>query len=196
MPRQRGWPRQAPPPSPTAIRRRCQTRFAETHAAGPAGCATTPSGLRRIRSGARARSGLPPPAGCRGRDDHRDRNTGVRSCGHQQWRAVSSRGLQGMLDNFPPKVLAMLVKLPPVPGDCPDARAKHAKQLSPSRGRWRCQCRRLTYRATAAPSAQVCDHAARSLGRSRHATCTSMARLTGCVKLTLGPARIPDCDAQ
>jgi hypothetical protein len=107
-PRERGWPRRAPPRSQPAIRRRCQTRFAETHEAGPAGCATTPSGQRRIGSESRARSGLPPPAGCRGCDDHRDRNTGVRSSGHLQWRVVSSRGLQGILDNFPPEVRAML----------------------------------------------------------------------------------------
>src|SRR5215212_4370292 len=60
-PQERGWPRQAPPWSPTAIPRRCQTRFVETHAAGLAGCATTASGPRKVRSGSRARSGRPPP---------------------------------------------------------------------------------------------------------------------------------------
>jgi hypothetical protein len=46
-----------------------------------------------------------------------------------------------MVDNFPPNVLAMLVKLPPVSDDCLDA--LRAEQLSPSRSRWRYQCRRL-----------------------------------------------------
>ena len=43
--------------------------------------ATTPSGQRKSRTESRARSGLPPPAGCRGCDEHRDRNTGVAAVG-------------------------------------------------------------------------------------------------------------------
>jgi hypothetical protein len=99
MPREQGWPPQAPPASREAARPHCRTRCGGMNAAGQAGCETMASCPRKILGAGWARSGHPLKLG-RMRN-HRLTLSGCNSCFTAVSQPFVSDGLSGILRHRP-----------------------------------------------------------------------------------------------